>query len=43
MFDYTAENRDELTLVKGDVVTIINKELDDAGWWEGEIIDPNGK
>nr|CAB3266047.1 SH3 domain-containing kinase-binding protein 1 [Phallusia mammillata] len=43
MFDYSAENADELTLVKGDIVIILDKLSADAGWWEGEIVDDNGK
>ncbi|KAF9096233.1 hypothetical protein BGX23_011727 [Mortierella sp. AD031] len=37
-FDATAEG--ELSLRKGDIVRII-EEIDE-GWWEGELIDPNG-
>ncbi|XP_015204293.2 SH3 domain-containing protein 21 [Lepisosteus oculatus] len=40
MFDYTANAEDELTLKKGEIVTIISKTTEDEGWWEGEI---NGK
>nr|XP_018670077.1 SH3 domain-containing kinase-binding protein 1 isoform X2 [Ciona intestinalis] len=43
MFDYSAENDDELTLVKGDIVIILDKVSQDVGWWEGEIVDENGK
>ena len=37
LFPYTALNEDELTLVEGQVVTIISKEVEDKGWWKGEI------
>ncbi|XP_054903337.1 SH3 domain-containing protein 21 isoform X2 [Poeciliopsis prolifica] len=37
MFDYKAKAADELGLKKGDVVTILNKETEDDGWWEGEL------
>lgn len=42
-FDYQAENNDELTLVKGEIVTIIDKNAGDAGWWIGETVDEDGK
>ncbi|XP_072249971.1 SH3 domain-containing protein 21 isoform X2 [Leuresthes tenuis] len=37
MFDYTAKAEDELDLKKGDVVMILRKEVDDEGWWEGDL------
>ncbi|XP_038832576.1 CD2-associated protein-like isoform X2 [Salvelinus namaycush] len=37
MFDYAALTEDELNLKKGDIVTIITKETEDEGWWEGEL------
>uniref|UniRef100_A0A4W5PXT9 Osteoclast-stimulating factor 1 n=1 Tax=Hucho hucho TaxID=62062 RepID=A0A4W5PXT9_9TELE len=37
MFDYAALTEDELNLKKGDIVTIITKETEDGGWWEGEL------
>ncbi|XP_051999541.1 SH3 domain-containing kinase-binding protein 1-like isoform X2 [Xyrauchen texanus] len=37
MFDYTAVTEDELSLKKGDVITIMNKATEDEGWWEGEL------
>ncbi|XP_069745912.1 SH3 domain-containing kinase-binding protein 1 [Narcine bancroftii] len=37
LFPYEAQNEDELTIREGEIVTIINKECADAGWWEGEI------
>lgn len=41
MFPYEPENPDELNLVEGDVITILNKDVPESdGWWEGEI---NGK
>ena len=41
MFPYEPENPDELKLVKGDIITILNKDGPDSeGWWEGEV---NGK
>ena len=41
MFSYDPENPDELKLFKGDIITILNKDVPDSeGWWEGEV---NGK
>ncbi|XP_019647811.1 PREDICTED: SH3 domain-containing kinase-binding protein 1-like isoform X3 [Branchiostoma belcheri] len=40
LFDYTAENEDELSLKVGEVIIIRSKESVDSGWWEGEV---NGK
>ncbi|KAL2084926.1 hypothetical protein ACEWY4_020444 [Coilia grayii] len=37
MFDYVAVAEDELGMKKGDIVTIISKETEDEGWWEGEL------
>ncbi|GFS12400.1 SH3-domain kinase binding protein 1, partial [Elysia marginata] len=39
-FSYTAEQPDELSLVEGQLVKVIEKHLDDEGWWKGEV---NGK
>lgn len=40
-FSYEPENADELRLVEGEIVTILNKETTEgSGWWEGEV---NGK
>ena len=37
-FDYQAAEEDELSLVKGDIITNVSKL--DGGWWEGTL---NGK
>ncbi|XP_062939140.1 SH3 domain-containing kinase-binding protein 1 isoform X3 [Cynocephalus volans] len=37
IFPYEAQNDDELTIKEGDIVTLINKDCIDAGWWEGEL------
>ncbi|XP_071528576.1 SH3 domain-containing kinase-binding protein 1-like isoform X4 [Panulirus ornatus] len=37
MFPYTAEHEDELELKEGDIITILCKELEDKGWWRGEL------
>lgn len=40
-FAYEPENADELKLVEGDIITILNKDITESeGWWEGEL---NGK
>ena len=39
-YSYTSEHEDELSLVEGEIVTILDKELEDSGWWKGEL---NGK
>ncbi|XP_069829177.1 intersectin-2 isoform X4 [Dendropsophus ebraccatus] len=35
MYDYIANNEDELNFSKGQLMNVINK--DDADWWQGEI------
>ncbi|XP_013421485.1 SH3 domain-containing kinase-binding protein 1 isoform X5 [Lingula anatina] len=37
LYSYSAENDDELNLAEGDVITILDKELEDGGWWKGEL------
>nr|XP_023677020.1 SH3 domain-containing protein 21 [Paramormyrops kingsleyae] len=37
MFDYKSVLDDELDLKKGDIVTVISKDSEDEGWWEGEL------
>lgn len=39
-YSYAAENEDELTLNEGEIVNVLEKELEDSGWWKGEL---NGK
>ncbi|CAF5005489.1 unnamed protein product, partial [Rotaria sp. Silwood1] len=34
LHDYEAEAKDELTLKTNDIVTILDKNLDDEGWWK---------
>ena len=36
-YPYSAANEDELTLVEGDVITVLDQNIVDAGWWKGEI------
>ena len=37
MFPYNAEHEDELELQEGDIITVLCKELEDKGWWRGEL------
>ncbi|XP_062573950.1 SH3 domain-containing kinase-binding protein 1-like isoform X2 [Saccostrea cucullata] len=39
-YSYSADNEDELSLKENDVIVILDKDLEDAGWWKGEL---NGK
>ncbi|KAL5011035.1 hypothetical protein ScPMuIL_013340 [Solemya velum] len=36
-YSYVAENEDELSLKEGDIIVVLDKELEDAGWWKGEV------
>ncbi|XP_076357730.1 SH3 domain-containing kinase-binding protein 1-like isoform X3 [Tachypleus tridentatus] len=40
LFSYEAQNEDELTIQEGDIITIVTKDVEDKGWWKGEL---NGK
>ncbi|XP_068424453.1 intersectin-1 isoform X2 [Clinocottus analis] len=35
MYDYVAQNDDELAFLKGQLITVVNK--DDCDWWKGEL------
>lgn len=37
LFPYPPSNEDELELKEGDIISIINRELPDKGWWKGEL------
>lgn len=37
LFPYEAQNEDELTIKEGDIITILCKEIEDKGWWRGEL------
>ena len=37
LFPYQAVNDDELSLDEGQVITIVSKEIEDKGWWKGEV------
>lgn len=36
-YSYVAENEDELTLNEGEIVTVVDKDIEDSGWWKGEL------
>lgn len=38
LFDYVPTMQDELKLVTGEVIYILDKNLEDEGWWRGESI-----
>lgn len=40
LYAYQAENDDELNLDEGAIVTVLDQNLEDPGWWKGEL---NGK
>ena len=42
LFPYQAVNDDELSLDEGQVVTIISKDIEDKGWWKGEVDGRSG-
>ncbi|XP_020286922.1 SH3 domain-containing kinase-binding protein 1-like [Pseudomyrmex gracilis] len=37
LFPYEAANEDELTLVEGDIITLLSRDAPDKGWWKGEL------
>ena len=37
LYTYKAENEDELSIDEGQIITILDKELVDSGWWKGEM------
>ena len=38
LFNYAPTQPDELKLVQGEIIYILDKNLEDEGWWRGEII-----
>ena len=40
VFSYVAQHGDELSLAIGDIITVLDRNLEDVGWWKGEL---NGK
>ncbi len=41
LFTYEAENEDELTIEENQVIFVLDKNLEDSGWWKGETNDGN--
>lgn len=37
LYEYVAQNDDELSLKLGDLITLISKDGQDKGWWRGEL------
>ncbi|XP_012283228.1 SH3 domain-containing kinase-binding protein 1 [Orussus abietinus] len=37
IFPYESVNKDELTLVEGDIITLLSRDAPDKGWWKGEL------
>ena len=37
LFPYNAVNEDELTLEEGSIVNVVSKDVEDKGWWKGEV------
>lgn len=37
IYSYKPAYEDELELKEGDIITILNKDLPDKGWWKGEL------
>ncbi|GFQ67446.1 SH3 domain-containing kinase-binding protein 1 [Trichonephila clavata] len=37
IFPYESQNEDELSLKEGDIITVLSKEIEDKGWWRGEL------
>lgn len=37
IYEYTPINDDELAMKVGDIINILDKEIEDAGWWKGEL------
>jgi hypothetical protein len=42
LFGYHANNEDELTLQEGEIITVLDREIEDGGWWLGEIHGKKG-
>jgi myosin-1 len=40
LYDYVAQDADELTLATGDMVQIVKK--DPSGWWQGRLKGRDG-
>ncbi|KAH3727862.1 hypothetical protein DPMN_053807 [Dreissena polymorpha] len=36
-YSYVGEHEDELSLTEGEIINVLDKDLEDSGWWRGEI------
>ncbi|KAH3803702.1 hypothetical protein DPMN_131969, partial [Dreissena polymorpha] len=36
-YPYVGEHEDELSLTEGEIINVLDKDLEDSGWWRGEI------
>ena len=37
VYPYQAINDDELSLAEGQIVTVLSRDVEDKGWWKGEV------
>lgn len=37
IYAYDAQNGDELTLAVDDIINVLDKDIEDVGWWKGEL------
>ena len=37
VYPYQAINDDELSLAEGQLVNVVSKDVEDKGWWKGEV------
>ena len=37
VYPYQAINDDELSLAEGQIVTVVSRDVEDKGWWKGEV------
>jgi hypothetical protein len=41
LYDYAAENPDDLSFKEGDIINVMDKS-DPSGWWQGELNGVSG-
>jgi hypothetical protein len=37
IYPYQAINEDELSMGEGQIITLLSKDVEDKGWWKGEV------
>ena len=37
LYSYSAASVDELTIEVGDIVIVLEKDVDHTGWWKGDL------